>query len=181
MSIDGFYICLCHQRYCGLFFIGAVVVMPWIAAFLGYCIGYIAHVIFKRNVSIQQSNIINYLIGLALVITFCGQWLIWMLYVIQDHVTTNPEIILIQTYSHLNQMYTLLTDPGLLVDILQEINAVGTWRIDDDEDLMLGKTKGITLAYFWLVELLLMAMFPFFVKLKSDKDNVLKNRFRNTK
>ena len=151
------------------FFIGAVIVIPWIAAFLGYCIGYVTHVIFQRNESIQQSNIINYLIGLALVITFCGQWLFWTLYVIQDHVSTNPEIILIQTYSHLNQMYTLVTDPYLLIELLKEINELGTWCIDDDVDLMLGRTKGLTLTVFWVVEFLLMGLLPFFIKSNGRK------------
>ena len=150
------------------FFEGAVIVIPWLVGFLGFGLVYITHQFFKNNSDFRQSPYINYLLVLALVIVSCVQWLVWTVYVLESHVSSDVGITLMQTYSYLDQIYTLATDPALFVDILKEINAVGTWRIDDDEDLMSGRTKGIMLMIFWVVEfLLLVLLLTFFVEIQE--------------
>ena len=151
------------------FFTGAVVLIPWLVGFLGYGLAYITYLFFKNNPSFRHSPFINYLLAMALVIVSCVQWWVWTVYVLETHVSSDAEITLIQSYSYFDQIFTLITDPSIFVDVLKEINTVGTWRIDDDKDFFLGKTKGILLMIYWVVEFLLMALFTFFVEFKTVK------------
>lgn len=139
-------------RSMGLYlFSGAVIFIPWMAAFFGYCIGYVTTVFIIRNKQFNSPKIEFFLILFALLMAYYFHWIIWV------------DSIINSDGSRLNQLFTLLTEPTVLLDSITNINEVGTWYIDDDEDLQLGTTKGKTLAIFWIGEFILMTIYPFFV------------------
>jgi hypothetical protein len=149
-------------------FTGAVVIIPWLAAFGGYCLGYIVHLFISKNTLIALSRYENLVITLALIIAYYVHWLLWVVYVINSYNSTNTLLIPIQSLSNLDQIFTLIKQPQLLLESIIDINSIGTWSIDDDEDLRLGPSKGIVLTVFWSLELLLILLYPYFVKDKQQ-------------
>ena len=107
-------------------------------------------------------------ITLALIIAYYVHWLLWVVYVINSYNSTNTLLIPIHSLSNLDQIFTLIKQPQLLLESIIDINSIGTWSIDDDEDLRLGPSKGIVLTVFWSLELLLILLYPYFVKDKQQ-------------
>ncbi len=145
-------------------FTGSVIFIPWLAAFWGYCLGYIVHLFVLKNTLFDIAKYENSVIALAIVVAYYFHWLFWVVYVINSHDSTNTLIIPVQSLSFLDQIFTLINQPQLLLESIIDINSIGTWSIDDDEDLDLGPSKGKLLAVFWSIEFLLIILYPFFVK-----------------
>lgn len=140
------------------FFTGAVVFIPWVTAFYGYFLGYIVYVFVLKYRQFKSPKLDLYMTLLALLEVYYFHWVFWVASVAQP---------LLPSF---NYMGHLLLELGTVFNSIAEINIVGTWEIDDDNDLMMGAIKGVVLLLFWVVEFLLMAIYPFFVK-----ENILKD------
>ncbi len=136
-----------------------VITIPWLAAFYGYCLGYVVQLLLYRNnikASIKQNARV---LMVSFILAYYFHWVFWVLIVEQGSLWT----WLFNNTDAANEFIEFFKNPSELINRIVEINSTGTWELDDD-DLQIGKIKGLVLWFFWLCELLLMLVFLFFVK-----------------